>query len=145
VNGSLPLERPGGVVCPRSEVVSARLTATKNFISGKTPANSRTCNGLPGYRTRLACNASPARTFGISPKQSLQRSPRLRDAIANTRDACATLNAYAPQRASPARRRNHLSSITGHNPSDPAVTALSFREIVDRRKQIFAREIRPQL
>src|SRR4029077_3499386 len=42
-------------------------------------------------------------------------------------------------------KRDYLSSITGHNPSHPAVPALPFREIVDRRKQIFAREIRPQL
>jgi DNA polymerase III alpha subunit len=47
-------------------------------------------------------NASPARTFGVPPKQSFletgnhnvrpisQESSRLRDAIANTRDACAT-------------------------------------------------------
>ena len=81
-----------------------------------------------------------------SRRNSLPRKVRDReDAIANTRDVCATLNAYAPQRASPARRRDHLSSITGHNPSHPAVPALPFREIVDRRKQIFAREIRPQL
>src|SRR5205814_154365 len=32
----------------------------------------------------------PARTFGVSPKQFSQQRPRLRDAIANTRDACAT-------------------------------------------------------
>jgi len=49
-------------------------------------------------------NASPARTFGVPPKQSFletgnhnvrpisQESSRLRDAIANTRDACATQN-----------------------------------------------------
>jgi len=28
--------------------------------------------------------------LGISPKQPLQKSPRWRDVIANTRDACAT-------------------------------------------------------
>jgi len=43
-----------------------------------------------GYCTRLACNASPARTFGVSAKQSSRQSPRKRDAFANTRDACAT-------------------------------------------------------
>jgi len=38
--------------------------------------------------------------FGVSPKQSTQKSPRKRDASANTRDACATRNERAPRTTS---------------------------------------------
>ncbi|PYK45378.1 MAG: error-prone DNA polymerase [Verrucomicrobia bacterium] len=46
-------------------------------------------NDLPGSARVSRANASPARTFGVTPKQSFQ-SPRKRDAFASTRDACAT-------------------------------------------------------
>src|SRR6516225_9604597 len=63
---------------------------------------------LSGSARVSACNASPARTFGVTPKQSFRitgiaepldrpkKSPRSRDAIANTRDACATRQPALP-------------------------------------------------
>src|SRR5438067_4719100 len=50
---------------------------------------SNASNDLPGSARVSRANASPARTFGVTPKQSFQ-SPRKRDAFASTRDACAT-------------------------------------------------------
>ena len=62
---------------------------------------------LPLSESRMGVshvNARPARTFGISPKQAFlgavlrfgignrRKSPRRRDAVASTRDECATRN-----------------------------------------------------
>jgi len=47
----------------------------------------------------ITCGSGSARVsrvgFGVSPKQSSRESPRWRDVIANTRDACATRSAAA--------------------------------------------------
>src|SRR5437764_12200244 len=82
-----------------------------------------------------------------SRRNNLYRKVRDReDAIANTRDACATRNPGAPASAEgrDSSRPGRAEARPSCRPSDRAVTALPFREIVNRRKQIFPREIRPQ-
>jgi len=56
----------------------------------KTPLLMERSLLFPGSARVSRANASPARTFGVSPKQFLRKSPRWRDVTANTRDACAT-------------------------------------------------------
>src|ERR1700704_6624947 len=57
-----------------------------------------------GRARASSANASPARTFGVSPKQSFPAKVRDReDAIANTRDACATRNRFHRQAADECR------------------------------------------
>ena len=85
VNGCLPLETLRAGVCATTEVVSVETDYDKNFHE---PESFRR---IRGHATCCPGSARVSRVgFGVSPKQSFQQSPRLRDAIANTRDACAT-------------------------------------------------------
>ena len=83
VKGCLPLEIAGAGVCPRSDVVSAKLIAMRTLMSRKGSAE------LAGTQWSCPGSARVSRVgFGVSPKQSFQRSPRWRGR--HRQHACAT-------------------------------------------------------
>ena len=81
-----------------------------------------------------------------SPIQRLTKSPRKRDAFANTRDARATRNPYAPASAEGRdSSRPGRAEARPSKSSHPTVTPLPFCEVFHRRRQILSCEIRPEL